>query len=199
MTAYEAERREPERIEAFSDGVMAVIITIMAFSVGSPPGSSWEAVRKWLPGLLVYILSFTAIGIYWNNHHHLLRATDRINGAVMWSNLHLLFWLSLVPEMTDWVHHHSQDHLPASAYGMVSLGAAVAYTILVRSIVRCNGSDSPVAQAIGSDVKGYGSLVLYAGGVGLAWIDPWIAYALYIAVAVMWWVPDRRLARRAPL
>jgi uncharacterized membrane protein len=178
---------------------MAVIITIMAFSVGAPGGSTFDAVRKWLPGLLVYMLSFAVIGIYWNNHHHLLRATHRISAAVMWSNLHLLFWLSLIPEMTDWVRHHAHSHLPASGYGLVALGAAIGYTILVRAIIRANGEDSEVAQAIGSDFKGYASLFLYASGAGLAWLTPWIAYALYVTVALIWFIPDRRLARPAAL
>ena len=195
MTAPTAEsRREAGRVEAFSDGVMAVIITITAFELRAPVSPSFHSLYLRLSHLLVYVLSFVNIGIYWNNHHHLFRATERVNGSVMWANLHLLFWLSLVPVLTDWVATDYRYHLPASVYGVVVLGAAVAYSILVRAIVRCNGPDSAVARGIGSDFKGKLSMGLYALGIGLAWISPWIAYGLYVAVAVIWFVPDRRLA-----
>jgi uncharacterized membrane protein len=189
-------RSDPDRLEAFSDGVMAVIITIMAFDLKEPAGATWHSLEHSLASLLVYILSFTFIGIYWNNHHHLLRSTERISAAVMWSNLHLLFWLSLIPVLTKWMADHYNSHLPASVYGIDGLGAAVAYTILVRAIVACNGSDSPVARAIGDDRKGNASLLLYILGAGLAWITPWVGYALYATVSVMWFVPDRRLEGR---
>jgi uncharacterized membrane protein len=140
-------------------------------------------------------LSFTIVGIYWNNHHHLLRATQRISGGVMWANLLLLFWLSLIPVATKWVGQVHSASLPASVYGMVLLGAALAFQFLVHMIIRANGRDSLVATAIGSDIKGNASVGLYAGGVGLAWLSPWIAYGLYVAVAVIWFVPDRRFAR----
>jgi uncharacterized membrane protein len=191
-------RREAERLEAFSDGVMAVVITIMAFGLNIPKDTTWHALGQQLPSLLVYVLSFTMIGIYWNNHHHLLRATDRISGGVMWANLHLLFWLSLIPVATKWVGEAHQASMPASVYGMVALGAAVAYGILVRAIIRANGRQSAVAAAVGSDVKGNVSIVLYAVAIGLAWLSPWIAYALYITVAVVWFVPDRRFTRVRP-
>ncbi len=190
-------RHEAGRLEAFSDGVMAVVITIMAFGLNVPKDTTWHALAEQVPSLLVYMLSFTMIGIYWNNHHHLLRATVHISGAVMWSNLHLLFWLSLIPVTTKWVGQEHDAHLPASVYGIVALGSAVAFGILVQMIIRANGRDSPVAAAIGSDVKGNVSVVLYIAGVGLAWVSPWIAYALYIAVAVVWFVPDRRLSPRS--
>lgn len=190
-------RHEAGRLEAFSDGVMAVVITIMAFGLNVPKDTTWHALAEQVPSLLVYMLSFTMIGIYWNNHHHLLRATVHISGAVMWSNLHLLFWLSLIPVTTKWVGQEHDAHLPASVYGIVALGSAVAFGILVQMIIRANGRDSPVAAAIGSDVKGNVSVVLYIVGVGLAWVSPWIAYALYIAVAVVWFVPDRRLSPRS--
>jgi uncharacterized membrane protein len=186
-------RREAARLEAFSDGVMAVIITIMAFGLNVPRDTTWHAVGQELPALLVYLLSFTLIGIYWNNHHHLFRATHRISGAVMWANLHLLFWLSLIPVATKWVGQAHEANLPASVYGIVSIGAAVGYGLLVQMIIKANGRDSPVARGIGSDLKGRLSIVLFAVGVGLAWLSPWIAYALYVAVALLWWVPDRRL------
>lgn len=189
-------RREAARLEAFSDGVMAVIITIMAFGLTVPKNTSWQAVSRQVPSLLVYVLSFAMIGIYWNNHHHLLRATRHISGAVMWANLHLLFWLSLMPVATKWVGQAYHENLPASAYGIAGLGSALAYTLLVRMIIRVNGRESFVAKAIGSDTKGRLSICLFAAGVGLAWLSPWIAYALYAAVAVLWFVPDRRLASR---
>jgi uncharacterized membrane protein len=188
-------RGEAARLEAFSDGVMAVIITIMAFGLNVPKDTTWHALRDQLPPLLVYVLSFTMIGIYWNNHHHLLRATERISGGVMWANLHLLFWLSLIPVATKWVGEQHAASLPASVYGMVTLGSAVAYGILVQTIIRVNGRDSPVAAAVRSDIKGNLSIGLYALGIGLAWVSPWIAYALYVAVAVVWFVPDRRFVR----
>jgi TMEM175 potassium channel family protein len=184
------------RVEAFSDGVIAVIITIMALELRAPRGATLDAVREQVPGLLVYILSFVIIGIYWNNHHHLLRAAERISGAAMWANLFLLFWLSLIPVLTEWIRDEYRHALPAAAYGAVALAAGIAYSILVRALIRANGPDSAVAQAIGSDLKGWGSLVLYAAGIGLAFVSPWISYALYVGVAVLWFVPDRRFTRR---
>jgi uncharacterized membrane protein len=183
------------RVEAFSDGVMAVIITIMALELRAPRGATFAAVRDQLPGLLVYVLSFVFIGIYWNNHHHLLRATDRISGAAMWANLFLLFWLSLIPVLTEWLRDEYRHALPAAAYGAVALAAGIAYSILTRVLIRANGRESALAQAIGSDLKGYASQVLYAAGVGLAFVSPWISYVLYVAVALMWFVPDRRFTR----
>ncbi len=183
---------ETDRLEAFSDGVMAVIITIMAFNVKPPLGASLHAVHGVVPDLLVYVLSFAIVGTYWNNHHHLLRATERMNGAVMWANLFLLFWLSLLPVVTAWVGKFPSHALPAAAYGLVGLGSAIAFWILVRAIIRANGADSTVARAIGSDIKGNLSLVLYAFGAGLAFVAPVVSYVMYGAVAVMWFVPDRR-------
>ena len=187
---------ETGRVEAFSDGVMAVIITIMALELRAPLGGSGADLRARLPALLIYILSFTFIGIYWNNHHHLLRAARRVTGGVMWGNLHLLFWLSLIPVLTEWIGEHHGDTAPAVTYGVVCLGAAVAFTILSLAIIRADGSSSPVAAAFGRDIKGRISLVIYAAAIGLAWVSPWISYALYVTVAVIWFVPDRRLSRR---
>ncbi|HET9052423.1 MAG TPA: TMEM175 family protein [Candidatus Dormibacteraeota bacterium] len=192
-------RREAARLEAFSDGVMAVVITIMAFGLNVPLDTTWHALGDQLPSLLVYVLSFTLIGIYWNNHHHLLRVTHRISGAVMWSNLALLFWLSLIPVATKWVGQAHDASLPASVYGIVSVGAALAYGLLVQSIIRANGRDSAVARGVGSDLKGWLSSSMFAVGIGLAWLNPWIAYALYVAVAVVWLVPDRRLTPQPDL
>jgi len=185
------------RLEAFSDGVMAVIITIMAFELKAPAGTDFTALSHRLPTLLVYILSFSFVGIYWNNHHHLLRATPRISGAVMWANLHLLFWLSLIPVITEWVGADYRSSLPAATYGVVGLAAAIAYTVLVRLIIRVNDQDSIVATALRSDIKGLASLGIYAGAIGLAFISPWISYAMYASVSVMWFIPDRRLSRPA--
>lgn len=184
------------RVEAFSDSVMAVIITIMAFELRPPRGASLDAVRDQLPGVLVYMLSFVFVGIYWNNHHHLLRAADRISGAAMWANLFLLFWLSLIPVLTEWVRDEYRQPLPAAAYGAVALAAGIAYSILVRALIRANGRESRLARAIGSDTKGYLSLVLYGVAVGFAFVSPWISYGIYVAVALLWFVPDRRFTSR---
>ena len=183
------------RVEAFSDSVMAVIITIMAFELRPPHGATFDAVRGQLPGLLVYVLSFVFVAIYWNNHHHLLRAADRISGGAMWANLFLLFWLSLIPVLTAWLRDEYRNALPAAMYGGVALAAAVAYSILIGALVRANGPESAVAKAIRSDIKGYASLVLYAAGVGLAFVSPWISYGLYVAVSLIWFIPDRRFLR----
>ena len=187
---------ETGRVEAFSDGVLAVIITIMAFELRAPVAGSFAGLRGRLPALLIYILSFVYIGMYWNNHHHLFRAARRVTGGVMWANLHLLFWLSLIPVLTAWIGEHYRQPAPAATYGLVCLGAAVAYGILTRAIIRADGRDSPVAAAIGRDVKGRASLVIYAAAAGLALVSPFISYALFVVVAVMWFVPDRRFSRR---
>ena len=190
------EASETGRLEAFSDGVLAVIITIMALELKAPAGGSFTDLRGRLPALLIYILSFMIIGIYWNNHHHLLRAARRVTAGVMWANLHLLFWLSLVPVLTEWVGENYRDHAPAATYGFVGLCAAVAFTILTRAIIRADGSSSLVAEAIGRDVKGRASLAIYAAATALAFVSPWISYALFVTVAVIWFVPDRRLTDR---
>jgi uncharacterized membrane protein len=189
---------ETGRLEAFSDGVLAVIITIMALELKPPEDGSFRSLHARLPALLFYILSFTFVGIYWNNHHHLLRAARRISAGVMWSNLHLLFWLSLIPVLTEWVGEHHTETAPAATYGVVGLGSAVAFTILVRAIIRADGSSSLVATAIGSDTKGRVSLLAYAAATVLAFVSPWISYALFVAVAVMWFIPDRRLSQVSP-
>jgi uncharacterized membrane protein len=186
---------ETARLEAFSDGVLAVIITIMALELKAPEDYTFHSLRDRLPALLFYILSFTFVGIYWNNHHHLLRAARRISAGVMWANLHLLFWLSLIPVLTEWVGEHHTKTAPAATYGVMGLGAAVAFTILVRAIIRADGSSSLVATAIGSDTKGRVSMLAYAAATVLAFVSPWISYVLFVAVAVMWFVPDRRLSR----
>ena len=183
------------RVEAFSDAVLAVIITIMAFELRAPRGASLGAVREQLPGLLVYMLSLLSLGSTGTTTTTLLRAAERISGAAMWANLFLLFWLSLIPVLTEWLRDEYRHPLPAAAYGTVALAAGFAYAILVRALIRANGRDSVLADAIGSDIKGYASLVLYATAVGLAFVSPWISYVIYVAVAVMWFVPDRRFTR----
>ena len=183
---------ETERLETFSDGVMAVIITIMAFNVKPPSGAAVTDLHDVLPRLLVYVLSFVVVGIYWNNHHQLLRAADRMNASVMWANLFLLFWLSLLPIVTDWVGSYPNHALPAASYGLISLGAGFGYWLLVRTIIRANGRTSRVAQAVGGDLKGNLSVVFYAAGTGLAFVNRVVSYALYAAVALMWIIPDRR-------
>ncbi len=187
---------DTNRLEAFSDGVMAVIITIMAFGVKPPDGFRSADLHGLAPELLVYVLSFVMIGIYWNNHHHLLRAADRMNASVMWSNLFLLFWLSLFPVVTAWVGKYPNHALPAAAYGVVGLWAGFAYWVLVRTIIRANGTNSTVSHAMGNDLKGNLSLLFYAAGIGLAAVkavSPIASYVLYGIVAVMWLIPDRRL------
>jgi uncharacterized membrane protein len=194
-SALTGARWESKRLAAFSDAVMAVIITLMAVELRTPDGSSMHALGQRLPDLLIYALSFMAIGMSWNHHHHLFRSTEHISAAVMWANLHLLFWLSLVPLVTKWVGSEYRAHLPASAYGVVALGSAVAYGVLVRTIAKVNGKDSAVSVAVGSDIKGVVSIGLYLLGACLAWVTPWLGYGLYVAVAIMWFLPDRRFAR----
>jgi len=188
---------ETGRLEAFSDGVLAVIITIMALELRVPADGSFRALRDRLPALLVYILSFTFIGIYWNNHHHLLRAARRVTAGVMWANLHLLLWLSLIPVLTEWIGEHYKNAAPAATYGLVCLGSAIAFVILVQAIIRADGSASPVAAAMGNSIKSRVSPVLYAGGTVLAFVSPWISYALFATVAAIWFIPDRHLSRPA--
>jgi uncharacterized membrane protein len=190
--------KETGRLEAFSDGVLAVIITIMAFELRAPIGGNFADLRRRLPALLIYVLSFAFIGIYWNNHHHLLRATTKVSGAIMWTNLHLLFWLSLIPVLTEWIGNSYRSTAPAATYSTVALAAALAYSLLVVAIVRTEGQNSKVATALGSDLKGRLSIVIYAGAIGVAFISPWISYALLAAVAIMWLLPDRRLEADRP-
>jgi uncharacterized membrane protein len=188
--------RDPRRMEAFSDAVIAVIITILALGLHPLEGDHHLSALP-VSSLLIYVLAFTFIAIYWNNHHHLLRATTRISGAVMWTNMLLLFCLSLIPFVTEWLRSEWRWPVPAASFGAVALASAFAYYLLAHSIIRANGRDSLVAQAIDSDRKGVVSIVMYAVGVALAFVDVWLAYALYAAVAVMWLIPDRRFTRRA--
>jgi len=186
---------EKNRLEAFSDGVLAIIITIMVLEMKVPHSSEWEALKPLLPVFLSYVLSFIYLGIYWNNHHHLLKACRRVNGGILWANLHLLFWLSLFPFVTGWMGENHFTTLPSAMYGVVLLLAAIAYFILQNLIVAEQGRDSNLAKAIGRDWKGKLSPVLYAAGIGAAFIQPWLAGMIYISVALMWLVPDRRIER----
>jgi uncharacterized membrane protein len=184
----------PARLEAFSDGVLAVIITIMVLELRPPDGVDLDSLRKLTPSLLIYVLSFTFIAIYWNNHHHLLRATRRISGGVMWANLHLLFWLSLVPVVTAWVGDHHESSLPVATYGFIGFMSGVAYTILTMTIRDVN-KDTRINEMLQRDIKGKLSLALYALGMALAFIQPWLSYVAYALVSIMWFIPDRRLTR----
>jgi uncharacterized membrane protein len=183
------------RLEAFSDGVFAVIITIMVLELKVPHGSDMEALGPVIPVFLSYVLSFVFVGIYWNNHHHMLHAVHRVNGFVMWANLHLLFWLSLVPFITAWMGENHRLAMPVALYGMVLLMSGMAYYILERALIAIQGEDSALAIAVGKDFKGILSLVIYTAAVALAFVDPRISIVLYISVAVMWFIPDRRIER----
>jgi uncharacterized membrane protein len=184
------------RLEAFSDGVLAVIITIMVLEMKSPRGTSLAALRPVIPVLLSYVLSFVYIGIYWTNHHHLLHATQRVNGATLWANLHLLFWLSLVPFATDWMGQNHFEPWPVAVYGIVLMLAAIAYFILTRALLRLHGKASSLASSIGRDWKGKISIAIYAAAILLAFVKPWIAGAGYVIVAISWLIPDPRIERR---
>jgi uncharacterized membrane protein len=185
-----------DRLEAFSDGVIAILITILVLEFHVPSGTDLHALHDFWPRLLSYILSFVIIGIYWNNHHHMLRATERINGIVLWTNLYLLFWLSLFPFATGWMGENHFARVPTAAYGVVLLMAAIAYYVLQRTIIASEGADSTLAAAVGRDLKGKLSPLIYAASIGLALVNPWIAIAGYVVVALMWLVPDRRLESR---
>ena len=184
------------RLEAFSDGVIAILITIMILELKIPHGSDWAALRPLLPPFLTYVLSFIFLGIYWNNHHHMIHATDHITGGALWANLHLLFWLSLVPFVTGWMGENHFAALPTAIYGVVLLGAALSYTILMRTIIAGQGPSSRLALAMGNDFKGKLSLILYMLAIPLAFVHQLIADAIYVTVALMWLVPDRRIEGR---
>jgi len=188
-------RMEKNRLEAFSDGVMAIIITIMVLDLKVPHADDLAALKPVLPVFLSYILSFIYVGIYWNNHHHLLYSTRRVSGGILWANLHLLFWLSLFPFATGWVGENHLTCLPTAVYGFVLLIAATAYYILQRAIIAHQGSGSVLAAAIGNDWKGKVSPVLYLSAIPLAFVSPWISSALYVLVACLWLIPDRRIER----
>ena len=181
------------RLEAFTDGVIAIVITIMVLELKVPSGSGFSSLAAALPVFLAYALSFANVGIFWNNHHHMLHATDSINGTVLWANLFMLFWLSLVPFAIRWMDEAHFAAVPTAVYGVVLVMASISYIWLERAIIACNGPDSKLARAVGSDLKSIGSLAVYALAIGLAFVRPWIAIALYVAIAMMWFIPDRRI------
>ena len=183
----------PERMNAFSDGVIAIIITIMVLELKVPHGADLAALSPVLPVFLVYVLSFVVVGIYWNNHHHMLYLTDRVNGAVLWANLHLLFWLSLMPFVTGWMGENHFAPLPTALYGVVLLFAGIAYYILEQIIIRYQGANSRLEAAVGGDTKGKISVVLYAVAIPLAFVHEFISDAIYALVALVWFIPDRRI------
>jgi uncharacterized membrane protein len=184
------------RLEAFSDGVIAIIITIMVLELKTPHGADLDALKPLLPVFLSYVLSFIYLGIYWNNHHHLLQASSTTNGKILWANLHLLFWLSLIPFSTGWMGENHFAPLPLSIYGINLLMAAFAYEILSTLIVKHHGKDHILANAIGNDFKGKVSLVLYLTGIPLAFVSEWVAGACYVIVAGIWLIPDQRIERK---
>jgi uncharacterized membrane protein len=183
------------RLEAFSDGVIAIIITILVLELKIPHGEDLEALRPLYPVFLTYVLSFINVGIYWNNHHHMFHLVQRVNGQVLWANLHLLFWLSLLPFVTGWTGHNHFAAVPVAFYGIVLLMAGVAYYILAHALIRCNGTDSPLARAVGKDAKGIVSVVMYAVGILLALKLPLVSLLIYIIVILIWLVPDRRIEK----
>ena len=186
---------EKNRLEAFSDGVLAIIITIMVLELHVPHGADIGALRPMLPVLLSYLLSFVYIGIYWNNHHHLLHATRRVQGSVLWANLHLLFWLSLLPFATGWMGASGFAPDPTAVYGMVLFMSGIAYWILEWRIISGEGEDSLVKKAVGKDRKGIVSVVMYAIAIPCGFLAHWVAHLIYVLVALMWLVPDRRIER----
>ncbi len=183
------------RLEAFSDGVLAIIITIMVLELKVPHGDSLDTLRPLLPAFLSYVLSFVYIGIYWNNHHHMLHAAGRVSGPILWANLHLLFWLSLFPFATGWMGENHFAPMPSALYGAVLLMAAIAYWILQQAIIASEGAESVLARAVGRDWKGKLSPALYAVAIAATFVLPWAAQAVYVLVAILWLVPDRRIER----
>jgi uncharacterized membrane protein len=183
------------RLEAFSDGVLAIIITIMVLELHVPQGKDFNALRPLLPVLLTYVLSFVYVGIYWNNHHHLLHATKQVKGSILWANLHLLFWLSLFPFVTGWMGENGFAAHPAALYGIVLMMAGVAYWILERTIIAAEGEGSVLAKAVGQDRKGILSVLIYAVAIPFALFGHWVAQCLYVIVALIWLVPDRRIEK----
>jgi len=184
------------RLEAFSDGVIAILITIMVLELKTPPGHDWAALRPVGPRFCPYLLSFVMLGIYWNNHHHMLHMTERVTGGILWANLHLLFWLSLIPFGTAWVGETELAPVPTAVYGAILMLAGSAYYVLKMAIIRSQGPHSRLQAALGSDAKGVVSVLMYAAAIPMAFVRPWIASAVYVAVACIWLVPDRRIERQ---
>lgn len=184
------------RLEAFSDGVLAIIITIMVLEMKVPHGASLSSIKALLPVFISYVLSFVNVGIYWNNHHHMLQAVKHVNGAVLWANLHLLFWLSLFPFCTGWMGENHFSLWPVVMYGIVLFMAGVAYYLLAHCLASLHGKDSAIAKALGSDRKGVLSVVIYAVGIGLAFVNAWFGFATYVIVAAIWFIPDKRIEKQ---
>ena len=184
-----------DRLAAFSDGVIAIIITIMVLELKVPHGADWAALRALAPNMVSYVLSFVYLAIYWNNHHHLLHTVTRVDGLILWANSHLLFWLSLVPAATGWMGENFLAPLPTAIYGAILLMPAIAYYLLQKAIVHQQGKHSVLASALGRDFKGKISVLLYAAAVALAFVDAWLSIAIYALVAVMWLIPDRRIEK----
>ena len=182
-----------QRLEAFTDGVIAVIITIMVLDMKVPQGADFTALRTGLPVFLAYALSFANVGIFWNNHHHMLHATEKINGMVLWANLFLLFWMSLVPFVIRWTDETHFASLPTAAYGVVLVLCSISYILLERAIIKCNGPTSKLARAVGRDSKSKASLLIYVLAIPLAFVHSWIALMLYVLIAISWFIPDRRI------
>jgi len=183
------------RLEAFSDGVIAILITIMVLELRVPEGADWNSLKAVLPVFMTYVLSYVYLGIYWNNHHHLLHTVTRVDGLILWANSNLLFWLSLVPAATGWLGDNLAAPLPTALYGAVLVMPAIAYFLLQKAIMREQGPQSVLARALGSDIKGKISPLFYAVGIALAFIVPWVSIAIYVLVAVIWLIPDRRIER----
>jgi uncharacterized membrane protein len=183
------------RLEAFTDGVIAVIITIMVLEMKAPPGAEIAALASTLPVFITYALSYTNVAIFWNNHHHMLQVSQRVDGRSLWANMFLLFWLSLVPFVIRWMDDTGFAALPTAAYGFVLVMAAIGYLLLERMLIACNGAASALARAVGSDLKEKLSLSIYAAAILLAFVQPWIAIMLYIAIALIWFIPDRRIEK----
>lgn len=186
---------KPSRLEAFSDGVIAIIITIMVLELKVPHSAEFSALMDLGAVFLCYVLSFVFVGIYWNNHHHMIHTIHRVSGGILWANLHLLFWLSLIPFFTAWMGENNFAAVPTAAYGVIMLLAAIAYTILTKAIIKDQGDASPLKAAIGKDCKGKVSLLAYAAAIPLAFVSCWISVAIYIAVALLWLIPDRRIEK----
>jgi uncharacterized membrane protein len=184
------------RLEAFSDGVIAIIITIMVLELKVPHGATWDTLLPLAPVMLSYVLSFVYVGIYWNNHHHMMHAVSKVNGSVLWANLHLLFWLSLIPFVTGWMGENHFSAIPAAIYGVVLTMSALAYMLLEKVLIRLHGANSALALAVGKERKLWLSIAFYVLGIVVAALHPWLSVCLYVAVAVLWFIPDRRIETR---
>lgn len=184
------------RLEAFSDGVIAIIITIMVLEMKVPHGDTIASLEPLIPVFISYILSFVNVGIYWNNHHHMMHAAKKVNGSVLWANIHLLFWLSLFPFVTGWMGENHFSKWPVAIYGMVSMLTGIAYYLLEQCLVHLHGQNSTLATAIGNDRKGMLSVVIYAAGIGLSFVNPWLGLGLYFLVAATWFIPDKRIENK---